>query len=488
MEVGFATLVAAGVVLVTLIGRVTKWVHQWVQEWGLDSSEAVRLPPGDMGWPVIGNMWTFLRAFKSGKPDSFMGSFIQRYGKTGIYKGYMFGGPTIYITSPEVSRRVLMDDEHFVTGWPKSTMALMGRKSFIGISQEEHKRLRRLTSAPINGYEALNTYLQYIDFCVISSLEKWSVMGEIEFLTELRKLTFRIIMKIFLGKESDAIMESLERVYTELNYGIRAMAINVPGFAFHTALKARKKLVEVLQAVLDERKTLEGKNTGRKSKDMMDHLLDVKDENGRRLTDEEIIDVLIMYLNAGHESSGHITMWATVFLQDNPDIFRRAKEEQENIRKSMPSTQKGLTLKEVKKMEYLSKVIDETLRLVNISFVSFRRATKHVTINGYLVPKDWRIMLWYRSVHMDPDVYADTMKFDPSRWDGPPPKAGTFLPFGLGSHLCPGNELAKLEISVFLHHFLLGYKLERMNPKCKIRHLPHPRPVDNCLAKIVKLE
>lgn len=38
------------------------------------------------------------------------------------------------------------------------------------------------------------------------------------------------------------------------------------------------------------------------------------------------------------------------------------------------------------------------------------------------------------------------------------PKAGTFLPFGLGSHLCPGNDLAKLEISIFLHHFLLKYR------------------------------
>lgn len=44
----------------------------------------------------------------------------------------MFGGPTIYVTSPEVCRRILMDDEHFVLGWPKAAMELMGRKSFIG--------------------------------------------------------------------------------------------------------------------------------------------------------------------------------------------------------------------------------------------------------------------------------------------------------------------------------------------------------------------
>lgn len=38
------------------------------------------------------------------------------------------------------------------------------------------------------------------------------------------------------------------------------------------------------------------------------------------------------------------------------------------------------------------------------------------------------------------------------------PKAGSFLPFGGGSRLCPGNDLAKLEIAIFLHYFLLGYK------------------------------
>lgn len=60
-------------------------------------------------------------------------------------------------------------------------------------------------------------------------------------------------------------------------------------------------------------------------KDMMDQLLEAGDESGRRLDDEEIIDILVMYLNAGHESSGHITMWAAVFLQQNPQMFQKAK-------------------------------------------------------------------------------------------------------------------------------------------------------------------
>nr|XP_018674448.1 PREDICTED: ent-kaurenoic acid oxidase 1-like [Musa acuminata subsp. malaccensis] len=154
-----------------------------------------------------------------------------------MYKGYMFGSPTIMIHTPEGCRHVLMDDEHFIPGWPKSTRLLMGEKSFVGIVREEHKRLRRLTAAPINGHEALNDYLQFIEHTVVTTLERWAGMGQIEFLTEMRRLTFRIIMQIFLSSGSEDVIRSLEKVYTDLNYGVRAMAINLPGFAFHRALK-----------------------------------------------------------------------------------------------------------------------------------------------------------------------------------------------------------------------------------------------------------
>lgn len=143
----------------------------------------------------------------------------------------------MFVTTPETCKRVLLDDDAFKPGWPSSTMELIGKKSFIGISYEEHKRLRRLTASPVNGHEALSLYVNYIEEIVISALEKWDTMRQIEFLTELRKLTFRIIMYIFLSSESESVMEALEREYTVLNYGVRAMAINLPGFAYHKALR-----------------------------------------------------------------------------------------------------------------------------------------------------------------------------------------------------------------------------------------------------------
>ncbi|PIA32696.1 hypothetical protein AQUCO_04400113v1 [Aquilegia coerulea] len=409
-----------------------------------------------------------------------------RYGRIGIYKSFMFGSPTILVTIPELCKQVLMDEERFPTGWPQTAVELMGKKSFIGISAEEHKRLRKLTSAPVNGHEALSVYLEYIENQVVSTLEKWSNMGEIEYLSQVRKLTFRIIMYVFLSEASEDLMVALEKEYSTLNYGVRAMQINVPGFAYYKALKARKNLVRLLQSVVDERRTRREKCEPPAKKDMMDNLMDCEDENGRKLTDEEIIDVLIMYLNAGHESSGHTIMWVTVLLEQHPDVFHKAKAEQEEIVRNMPPTQKGVTLKEFRQMEYLNKVIDEVMRFINISLMVFRVASADVNINGYLIPKGWKVQVWLRNVHKDPEVHPDANKFDPSRWDRYPQKAGTFIPFGMGSRLCPGNDLAKLEIAVYLHHFLLNYRLERVNPNCRIMNLPHRRPTDNCLGRIKK--
>lgn len=62
---------------------IMKWalknVNVWFYERNLDKKIKERLPPGDMGWPFIGNMLSFLRAYKSTDPDSFIGGFVQRY-------------------------------------------------------------------------------------------------------------------------------------------------------------------------------------------------------------------------------------------------------------------------------------------------------------------------------------------------------------------------------------------------------------------------
>jgi len=58
---------------------------------------------------------------------------------------------------------------------------------------------------------------------------------------------------------------------------------------------------------------------------MMDLLMEVKDEDGRQLEDEDIIDLLLVFLLAGYESSAHGILWTIIYLTEHPLVFQRAK-------------------------------------------------------------------------------------------------------------------------------------------------------------------
>lgn len=45
---------------------------------GLGKKQINSLPPGDMGLPLIGNMWSFIRAFQSQEPESFIKNLKKR--------------------------------------------------------------------------------------------------------------------------------------------------------------------------------------------------------------------------------------------------------------------------------------------------------------------------------------------------------------------------------------------------------------------------
>ncbi|OMO98192.1 Cytochrome P450 [Corchorus olitorius] len=157
------------------------------------------------------------------------------------------------------------------------------------------------------------------------------------------------------------------------------------------------------------------------------------------------------------------------------------------ITKRRSSSQRGLTLNEIRHMQYLSKAIDETLRRSGIVLATSRKAKVDVKINDYIIPKGWKVIIWNRGIHLDSEGFPNPEDFLPSRWDNHTPKAGSFIPFGAGSRICPGADLAKLEMSIFFHYFLLNYRFERSNPGNPIRYLTCPSPKDNCLGKIIKL-
>lgn len=78
MEVSWAVAaVAAAAAVYAAVKWAAKSLNEWIYEAKL-GDRRMALPPGDLGWPIIGNMLGFLRAFKSKNPETFIDSYVSR--------------------------------------------------------------------------------------------------------------------------------------------------------------------------------------------------------------------------------------------------------------------------------------------------------------------------------------------------------------------------------------------------------------------------
>lgn len=81
-------------------------------------------------------------------------------------------------------------------------------------------------------------YIRHIEDIVVSALDEWASMDRpIELLSGTRKVAFKVITDIFLGSSSGSVLDLAEKLYVDVTHGLISAAINIPGFAFHKALK-----------------------------------------------------------------------------------------------------------------------------------------------------------------------------------------------------------------------------------------------------------
>ncbi|MED6157772.1 hypothetical protein PIB30_026441 [Stylosanthes scabra] len=116
-----------------------------------------------------------------------------------------------------------------------------------------------------------------------------------------------------------------------------------------------------------------------------------------------------------------------------------------------------------------------------ISF-PFREAVADVEYKGFLIPKGWKAMPLFRNIHHNPEFFSEPQKFNPSRFEVTP-KPNTFMPFGSGVHACPGNELAKLETMIMVHHLVTKFRWELVGSECRIQYGPFPLPLNGLPTK-----
>ncbi|KAH9626179.1 hypothetical protein KSS87_001627 [Heliosperma pusillum] len=255
------------------------------------------------------------------------------------------------------------------------------------------------------------------------------------------------------GLELGPDIDDLDKLFSGVNEGVRAQPWNFPGTTFRHALKCRKKLTEKLTLELMKKKK-EGKKIGETS-DMMDRLMESKDKEGRHLSDAEVIDNILSNIAISYIGIAYPVTWCIYFLAKNPHVLQKLREE--NMEMAKKKNGVDVTFEDFLKLKYTNKVVEETIRIVNISGFIFKKATEDIIFEGYLIPKGWNVLVWLRFLHIDPLNFEDPLTFNPDRWNSLP-KHGTYLPFGGGVRTCPGSTMARLITILFLHHLAIGYK------------------------------
>ncbi|KAK2373400.1 abscisic acid 8'-hydroxylase CYP707A2 [Trifolium repens] len=418
------------------------------------------LPPGSMGWPYIGETFQLY----SQDPNVFFASKIKRYGS--MFKSHILGCPCVMISSPEAAKFVLNKAQLFKPTFPASKERMLGKQAIFFHQGEYHANLRRLVLRTFMP-EAIKNIVPDIESIAEDSLKSMEG-GLITTFLEMKTFTFNVALLSIFGKDEINYRERLKQCYYTLEKGYNSMPINLPGTLFHKAMKARKELAQILAEIISSRREKK-----QEYKDLLGSFMDEKSG----LSDEQIADNVIGVIFAARDTTASVLTWIVKYLGENINVLEAVIEEQESIMKSKEENgeEKGLKWEDTKKMVITSRVIQETLRVASILSFTFREAVEDVEYQGYLIPKGWKVLPLFRNIHHSPNNFKDPEKFDPSRFEVAT-KPNTFMPFGSGVHACPGNELAKLEILVLLHHLTTKYRWSVEGTKNGIQYGPFALP------------
>lgn len=183
------------------------------------------------------------------------------------------------------------------------------------------------------------------------------------------------------------------------------------------AMAASRETAEILAHVVSVRRADPGD-------DLTSALVAAREEDGARLSEQELIGTLLLMIVAGHETTLNLITNAVRALcahRDQLELVRSGRAGWEDV-------------------------VEETLRHDSpVSFFPFRYPTEDLSVGGTLIRRGTPVLAGYTAAGRDPRTYGpDADRFDITR------PQGRHLSFGHGPHFCLGAPLARMEAAVAL--------------------------------------
>ncbi len=189
------------------------------------------------------------------------------------------------------------------------------------------------------------------------------------------------------------------------------------------------RLIDELRAYFTQ---LVAERRARPREDLLSGLVAAELE-GSRLTFDEMLQMLVLLLVAGNETTTNLIGNAAIELMQHPDQLERLRAHPE----LMPTA------------------IDEVLRFASPVQVDVRRAARTVEVARHTIAADTNVLLLLGSANRDETVFDRPDTFDIGREDN------RHLAFGFGPHYCIGANLARMEAQVAIRVLLQRTKTFR---------------------------
>ncbi|MET0191710.1 MAG: cytochrome P450 [Pseudonocardia sediminis] len=160
--------------------------------------------------------------------------------------------------------------------------------------------------------------------------------------------------------------------------------------------------------------------------DLLTALVQAQEDDGDRLTDKEMVTMVIALVIAGHETTAHLVSNAVLALLTNPDQLGRLRADDTRW----------------------PQAVHELMRLRGpVQILQTRYATTEVELDGTTIPAGAPVQAVVVSANTDPREFDDPDRLDVDRETG---RGEGHLGFGQGAHYCLGAALARQEAEVAL--------------------------------------
>ncbi|KAF5631726.1 pisatin demethylase cytochrome P450 monooxygenase [Fusarium sp. NRRL 52700] len=182
-------------------------------------------------------------------------------------------------------------------------------------------------------------------------------------------------------------------------------------------------------------------------------------------TDEGLVDTMMTFLAAGHETSAAALTWTIFLLAKHHGIQERLREE---IRQNVDGLTDDVDAKKLDSLSYLHAVCQESLRLYAPIPFTVRDALKDTQILGTFVPKGTMVILCPWAINRAHELWGpDADDFNPERWMAPgQANSGgaksnyAFLTFLHGPRGCIGQKFSLAELMALTCALIGRYRFD----------------------------